>query len=257
MSRTVKQFIYGTFYLLIFSSLAWGLYSITLKPAPSCFDDRQNGDEEGVDCGGSCVSCDVKNLKPLFVGEANLYGVDRIYSASARIQNSSPAFGARTFSYSVNFYDAGNVLLKSISNKSFIYANESKNIVEAGARITNGVPNRVELVIDNASVEWAKPVEFSEPKYELKDINAVLDGEQVVVSGAIVNPNNFSFTKAVITAFLGDEFGTKSGASRTELDNIGQFREESFKIFIPVSKSMIANIDLSATSESVSASVLK
>ncbi len=257
MSRAVKQFLYGTFYLIIFGSLAWGLYSITLKPAPSCFDDRQNGDETGIDCGGSCISCDVKNLKPLFVGEANLYGVDRTFSASARIQNSSPAFGARNFSYTVNFYDAGGVLLRSVANKSFIYANESKNIVEAGVRITNGIPNRVDFVIDDSVTEWVNNSEFSEPKFELKELVAVLDGEQVVISGAIQNPNNFSFSKVVLSAFLGDRFGTRSGASRTELNNVGQFRQESFKIFIPVSKDMLANIDLKATAESVSASVLK
>ena len=257
MSRTVKQFLYGFFYLLILGGLVWGIYSITLKPAPSCFDQSQNGDETGIDCGGSCASCDIKNLKPLFAGEANLYGVDRVYSASARIQNASPSFGARNFSYSVNFYDAGGVLLKSVSSKSFIYAGESKNLVEAGARITNGIPTRAEIVIDNASVEWAKMIEFSEPKYERKEINAVLDGERVAISGSILNPNNFAFSKVIITAFLGDRFGVKSGASRTELNSVGQFRQDSFKIFIPVSKEMLDNIDLKKTAESVSASVLK
>lgn len=257
MSRIAKQFLYGTFFLLVFGALVWGVYSITLKPAPSCFDNKQNGDEAGLDCGGPCISCDVKNLAPLFAGEANLYGVDRVYSASARIQNSNTDFGARTFSYTVNFYDAGGILLESVSGKSFIYANESKNIVEAGARIVNGIPVRAEMVIDNASVEWAKRGDFSEPKYELKDVVAELENGQAVISGAVLNPNNFTFSKVVISAFLADKFGTRAGASRTELNDVGQFRQESFKIFIPVRSDMLENIDLKATAESVAVSVLK
>jgi len=255
--RLLKQFLYGTFYLLILGALVWGIYSIILKPAPSCFDNRQNGAETGIDCGGSCISCAVKNLKPLFAGEANLYGVDRVYSASVRVQNSSQAFGARNFSYVVNFYDAGNVLLKSISNKSFIYANESKNIVEAGVRITNGIPTRAEMAIDDSTVEWEKSADFFEPRYELKDARAELENGQAVINGAIENQGNFSFSKTVISAFLADKLGTRIGASRTELNNIGQFRQESFKIFIPISKEMLGNIDLNATVESVSVAVLK
>lgn len=257
MSRIAKQFLYGTLFLMVLSvALLWA-YSAFLKPAPSCFDNRQNGDELGVDCDGSCVSCDVKNLRPLFAAEANLYGVERVYSVSVQVQNSSPAFGAKSFSYTVNFYDANGVLLRTASDKSFIYANSSKNIVEAGARITNGVPVRAEMVIDDSSVEWAKTTDFSEPKYELKDVSVELENGQVAISGVVVNPNNFTFSKVVIGVFLSDNIGLKAGASKTELNNVGQFRQNNFKLFIPVQKDMLDNIDLNASAKSVSVSVLK
>lgn len=257
MSRIVKQFLYGTFFLMIFSSAALWIYSIYLKPTPSCFDDSQNGGETGVDCGGPCISCDVKDLKPLFAAEPNLYGSDRVYSVSVRVQNSSQAFGARKFLYEVNFYDAKNALLKSILGESFIYANSSKNIVEAGARITNGIPTRAEMKIDDANVKWVKAADFSEPKYELKDVNVALENGQVAISGTISNPNNFTFSKVVIGVFLSDKIGLKAGASRTELNNVDQQNQNSFKLFIPVAKDMLDNIDLAATAKSVSVSVLK
>ncbi len=255
--RLTKQFLYGTFFLMVFSVVALGVYSVAFKPVPSCFDNRQNGDELGVDCDGSCISCDIKNLRPLFAAEANLYGVERVYSVSVRVQNSSPAFGARSFLYSINFYDANDVLLKTVSDKSFIYANTSKNIVEAGARITNGVPVRAEMIIDNPSVEWVKIADFSEPKYELKDVSVELENGQVAISGVIVNPNNFTFSKVVIGVFLSDNIGLKAGASKTELNNVGQFRQNNFKLFIPVQKEMLDNIDLNASAKSVSVSILK
>ena len=37
----------------------WGRAAIYKQPfaSASCFDQEQNGDEEGVDCGGSCSAC--------------------------------------------------------------------------------------------------------------------------------------------------------------------------------------------------------
>ena len=257
MMRLLKQFLYGTFFLIIFGSVAWGVYSVALKPVPSCFDGRQNGDELGADCGGSCISCEVKNLRPLFVSDAVLHSADRVYSVSVRVQNSSPDFGARNFSYAVNYYDLFDDLIESVSGKSFIYPGGSKDLIEAGARITGGIPSRAELVIDDSSIEWVGKDDFSEPRYELKDVGAELENGQVVVSGAILNPNNFQLTKVVLSAFLSDKLGFKAGASRTELNNVGQFRQDSFKIFIPVQKEIIGDVDLDATAKSVSVSVLK
>lgn len=257
MSRTAKQILYGTLYLSILGAFVWGIYSITLKPAPSCFDNSQNGTETGVDCGGSCISCEVKNLQPLFVGAPVLLGDDRAYTASAELQNANQNFGARTFSYKVNFYDATGALLKSVDNKSFVYSGQIKNIMEPGVRILNGIPASVKIELDPASVEWAKPVDFFEPAYEIRDLAAAIDGSQVAVSGLVSNPNNFQFSKIIISAFVVDKLGVKMGASRTELYNVGQFRQENFKIFIPVRKDLIKDVDLKGSSESISVEVLK
>ena len=60
--RLLKQFLYGFFYLAILVSLIWLVYSFEFKPAPNCFDGKKNQEETGIDCGGSCISCEVKAL---------------------------------------------------------------------------------------------------------------------------------------------------------------------------------------------------
>lgn len=252
-----KQFLYGTLYLSILGALVWGIYSITMKPAPSCFDNSQNGTETGVDCGGPCITCEMKQLKPLFVGAPTLLGDDRAYTAVAELQNPNDNYGARSFSYIVNFYDASGTLLKSVGNKSFAYAGQTKNLMEAGVRILNGIPASVKIELDPATVEWVKPVDFFESKYEARDLAAVFEDSQVAVSGLVSNPNNFSFTKVVVSAFVVDNLGIKMGASKTELYNVRPFMQQNFKISIPVRKDQLKNIDLKASTESVSVEVLK
>lgn len=257
MPRLVKQLLYGTFYLLIFAGIGYGIYAVTLKPAPSCFDNKQNGDEAGVDCGESCVSCEIKNLQSLSLGQAILFSADRDFSASAELRNPNSAYGAKTFDYEVNFYDASGKVLKNIKNKGFIYAGENKSIVEAGARITAGIPARAEIKLNEKSIVWEKASEFSQPPYKLGDTAATLEIEQAIINGNVANLNNYNLSRVIINAFLVDKSGIKIGASKTEIQNVGAFRVESFKIFIPVRKDLLSLVDLEATAQSVFVEVLK
>ena len=61
----------------------------------------------------------------------------------------------------------------------------------------------------------------------------------------------------IASAFLVDKLEIKIGASKTELQNVGPFRVESFRIFIPVRKDLVGEVDLEATSQSVFVEVLK
>src|SRR3989338_2146619 len=255
MTRLLNQFLYGTFYLVILAAVGWGIYSFEFKPAPSCFDNQQNGGEVGVDCGGDCVACEIKNLRRLEVQSAQLFENDRLYSVSMKIHNPNETLGAGFFEYRVQFFDKDSRLLKEAKNNSFIYAGETKQIVEAGISVTNGFPSRAAIAINEETAIWVPAEEFSEPDYELKETSSVLEGNQAAVSGAIKNPNNFLIKKIEITAFLRDNFGARTGISKTELSNMEPFEERPFIIFIPVSKSLYGQIDLKATE--VFAEILK
>ena|SRR3989344_7789305 len=255
--RLAKQFLYGIFYLLILSGISWGVYSFTLKPAPSCFDNKQNGREIGVDCGGDCVSCEIKNLQPLSFSSAVLFRADRVFSASAEIRNPNSSYGAKSFDYEVNFYDGAGKLLQSIKKKGFIYAGQTKDLIEAGVRITAGVASTTEIKLDEKSLIWGRAKDFFEPPHELKDSAAVLENEQAVISGNITNLNNYLLSRVLVSAFLIDKSGMRVGASKTEFQDVGPFQVENFKIFIPVRKDLVGEVDLEATAQSVFVEVLK
>lgn len=233
------------------------IYTVTLRPAPSCFDNKQNGKETGADCGGDCISCEIKNLQPLNLEQAVLFSADRNFSSSAALRNPNSVYGAQSFDYEVNFYDASGKSLRNIKTKGFIYAGEVKSIIEAGGRITIGIPARAEIKLNQESVVWEKPQEFFQPPHELKDVSAAIENGQAVISGNVANLNNYPLSRIIINAFLVDNSGVKIGASKTELQNVGPFRVESFKIFIPVRKDLASAVDLEATAQSVFVEVLK
>jgi len=256
--RLLKQLLYGTLFVVVIGSAAYGIYFLTLRPEPSCFDNRQNGDETGIDCGGPfCISCEEKNLRPLSLFPTVLFRADRNFSASAEVRNPNNAFGARLFDYEVAFYDASGAVLRSASGKSFIYPGESKYIIDAGARITAGIPSRAEIKLKDESFQWVREEDFLQPLYDLKNVSTTVEAEQVVVSGTVSNLNNFTISRIIIDAFLIDQLGVKAGVSKTELNNVGPFRVEQFRIFFPITKEMQEKIDADATSKTVIVEVLK
>jgi len=211
-----------------------------------------------VDCGGSCVSCAEKNVNQLIIGPAILFSHERTFTAVAPITNPNKDFGTESFGYVVDFYDETGTLLKSVESKDFIYPGENKNIIDAGTKITNGVPNRVEIkIIRPENIVWKHKDDFFFPSYSLKESLAEVEKDQLVISGFVLNEDNFAFSKVVVGAFAIDNIGIKVGASETNLGSLNQFENKSFRIFIPLTKSLQEIIDLELVKNSVSVDVLK
>lgn len=256
--RLLKQIIYGAVYLAVFIGLVWLVYSLEFKTAPTCFDNDKNGDETGVDCGGSCVSCEIKNLKPLSIGPAILLGSGRDFSAVALVKNPNSGFGTNSFDYEARFYDGSGVLLKSVRGTEFIYSGETKNVIEAGAKIVEGIPMRAEMELLNAGdISWLKAADFSEPAHELKETAAYYENGQMAISGYVANMTNFAFSRVVVSAFAFDNSGIKIGASKYEISNLKPFGAAGFKISIPIDKALSGALDFEASKQSIAIEVLK
>src|SRR3989338_5470181 len=178
MPRLAKQFLYGALFVLFLAGIGWGIYSVTLKPTPSCFDNRKNGTETEVDCGGSCIPCEEKNLQPIAIGATTLFSQDRVFSVAAELINPNSAFAASAFDYQIILKDASGSVLRAITNSSFLYAGERKKIVEAGVRITQGIPVEVSVIINPESIIRKPAQAFIRPEIEVRDVIAAIESGQ-------------------------------------------------------------------------------
>ena len=55
--RNIKQIIIALIFFSILFGFGFLIYSISIKPDPSCEDGIKNQKEEGIDCGGPCLPC--------------------------------------------------------------------------------------------------------------------------------------------------------------------------------------------------------
>lgn len=92
-------------FLLLVS--AYPIYR-ALFPKATCFDNKQNGVEVGVDCGGTCTLYCAMQVKPLRVvwAKAFPFAPDH-YDVGAYVENPNIDAGIRSARYTVRIFDAG------------------------------------------------------------------------------------------------------------------------------------------------------
>jgi hypothetical protein len=62
-----RQFFFLVILILVVITLGLLLILPKLQKDPTCFDGRKNGEEEGIDCGGSCALACISGIEDVGV----------------------------------------------------------------------------------------------------------------------------------------------------------------------------------------------
>jgi hypothetical protein len=124
--------------------------------APTCFDGKQNQDEFGVDCGGSCQLLCRAQYAPLSVIWSRFSKVsDGVYNVLAYIENPNINAAAYNLNYTFKLYDKNGSILRQRSGVTFAPANKIMTVFEPELLTGNLIPQRVEFSFTSPAV-WVK-----------------------------------------------------------------------------------------------------
>lgn len=232
MSRRAKQFVYGLSFLLFWGVIFGGAYLVWFQSAPSCFDNRQNQNETGVDCGGSCISCELKNAQSLQVQMVRVLPLDSKVTLVGRVVNPNEHVAAEEFDYIFTLFGSSDEVIKTVSGKSFVYSNRLRYIIHPGVDISERIA-RAELVL--AAPSWRPEAEFPAPLVRLRESKSETSGtEEVVTSGILVNEGNLPVARATVQALYYGATRVLLGASQTEVRDIDPLQNRRFEIHHPL-----------------------
>ncbi|MEK7638629.1 MAG: vWA domain-containing protein [Patescibacteria group bacterium] len=83
-----RRIIYGSGFLVFSATIATSWYFLYLYEPANCFDNVQNGNESGIDCGGGCVRiCAVDVAPPQVLWAKSFKITDSQYNAVAYVEN--------------------------------------------------------------------------------------------------------------------------------------------------------------------------
>lgn len=238
-TRLGKQLFYIIVFLIIIGLIGLVIYVIWLKPAPTCFDKKQNQNETGVDCGGSCEDCEIRTLQQPSVKWSKFpAGNETILLIELR--NLNPKYGAENFFYNFDILGSDGKKIKSLASNSFIYAGEIKYLIEVIGFDSRDI-DKVEPSF--SSIKWKRIDQFTKPEVQLREVkteSAQPDG-RAIVSGFILNNNAFPLSKIRIVGVLSNSNDIQISASKTELENVKANEEKQFKIIFPSNISLKGN----------------
>lgn len=216
-----RKIMYASGFALFIILLAiYPTYKIT-HPAPTCFDNRQNGNETGVDCGGSCALVCTADAKPLRVVWAKAFSLGGpSYDLGAYIENPNPKAGIKNARYNFRVFDsAGNVIAEK-QGATEIAPGAGLVLFEPHISIS-GVPDRTEVVFNPDDISrWIRskvdPSIITTKNQNLKNVDTSPRFDATLVNTDLVYP----VSNLTLNAIVYDALRHPIAVSRTFVDSI-------------------------------------
>jgi len=217
-----RQFAYGAVVIMaIIVALAIPIY-LYLNKTPTCTDGKQNGIEEGVDCGGSCDKlCSFQVNTPIIHWSRSFKIVDGVYDVVAFIENPNFKAGIERVIYKFKLYDENNVLVAEKLGKTFIGPNEQFAVFESNIRTGERVPKRTFFEFES-DIQWLRS-EISDtdtPNIFARDKNISDLETRPRLKALLVNDAFFEVQNIEVTAILYDINNNAIAVSSTIVDSI-------------------------------------
>ena len=198
------------------------IYPEVNKP-PTCTDRTQNGNETGIDCGGSCLLACVTQVDPVSILWARAFRVvSGRYNAVAYIVNHNKNVAAVKVNYRFRFADANNIYIGKREGSTIIPPSGNFAIFEPGIDVGNSIP--VYTTFEFTQVpQW---LQVSQDKIsqliKVFVANPQLKNETTSpqLSATIKNNSLFTIPNVKVIAILYDKTGNALSASSTFLDQL-------------------------------------
>lgn len=219
-----KKFTYGTVVAIVLVFLMSIPVYIYLSRPSTCVDNKQNGDEIGVDCGGSCDTlCTTEVNKPIVHWSRPFKVTKGVYDIVAFAENPNFKAGTKRVIYKFKLYDENNVLVSEKLGKTFIGPNEQFMVFESNIRTGERIPKRA-LFEFEPDIKWSR---ISTPSVDVPNIFArdkkVSNLESKPrLKALLVNDASFEVKNIEVVAVLYDINDNAIAVSKTVVDSMAK-----------------------------------
>jgi len=140
---------------LLGALIFFGASFFTFHRAPSCVDNIQNQEEQGVDCGGSCpYLCTALEEEPSVRFTTALAGAPGRTDIIAYVDNKNAHAAARNVPYDIKLYGADHQLVQNVTGTIDLPAGASVPVFVPGVSSGNQQVSEAFLTIDPTNVHW-------------------------------------------------------------------------------------------------------
>lgn len=190
--------------------------------APTCSDGKVNGDEEGIDCGGSCeLLCPAESLPLLSKGDPRVIEVvPGFYEVVALVENPNVAGTADRARYTLKLFESSSVTpVKTISGDTYVPKSATFAIFEGPFDLGEARPTRATLEWDRESLEWRRDVS-SEPNMSIRNLDLKGENDKPRVTASLVNNSLERVENIELVVVVRDPGLNTVAASKTVVESV-------------------------------------
>ena len=230
-----RQIFYIVVLILFLSGLVFLIAYPVVNKAPSCFDNKQNGAEMGIDCGGSCALACLSQVDPVAILWARAFRVvPGRYNAVAYIENHNKNTAINKINYRFRFADSNNIYIGKREGSTYVPPSGRFAVFEPGINIGNSIPVYTTFEFTQAP-EWVTVSEekINQLKVFVSNINLVNENTSPALSAVIKNNSLFTIKGMDVIAILYDANHNAVSASRTYLETLAGERSKDVNFTWP------------------------
>ena len=217
-----RQIFYVLILVLFLAGLGFLITYPSLNKAPSCVDNKQNGNETGIDCGGSCAIACTSQVDAVSILWARAFKViPGRYNAVAYIENHNKTSAINKISYRFRFADANNIYIGKREGSTFIPPAGKFAIFEPGIDIGNSIP--VYTTFEFTQIpKWLQvsPDKANKLQVAVSNIQLLNETTSPNLSATVKNNSLFAVKELNVIAILYDLNHNAVSASRTYIENL-------------------------------------
>ncbi|MEK7531439.1 MAG: hypothetical protein AAB545_00705 [Patescibacteria group bacterium] len=227
--KLVHSIALGIFLVFLISPVV--LYFFSEKE--TCSDGSKNGNEKGIDCGGSCPrACSFEATLPVVLWVRPLKITDSVWGAVAFVSNQNPTLSGEA-RYILRIFDDKGLLLSERKGTAFLPAGESVPIYEGAIVVGNLLPAKASLSFEGDLV-WMRGEE--ERRLKTGKIEWSREEKSSFVSVEVENLENNSPRENIeVIVLVSDADGNVFASSRTFLEGIEKRSSEKASFTWPFS----------------------
>lgn len=239
-----RQILYIGIFLLIIFSLGSLIFYPSFKTEPTCSDGVLNGDESGVDCGGSCVRACIFQANPVSIlWSRSFMVVPGRYNAVAYLENQNKSLAIYNIKYSFRFADKDNVYIGKREGVATVPPGRSFAVFEPGIDLGSSVPVYTTFSFIESPIWLNVPEDrLSQIKLLTSNINIVNEDSKPHLSVDLKNNSLFSIPDLHVVAILYDLDRNAISASSTSIDTFmhDDLKTLDFTWPLPFTKKVVA-----------------
>ena len=230
-----RQLFYIILLLSFFGLLAFLAIYPSLNQPPTCNDNKKNGTETGIDCGGSCPSACIDQVSPVSVLWARAFQViPGRYNAVAYIVNHNKNTAVQKISYRFRFADANNVYIGKREGTTLVPPSGNFAVFEPGIDIGNSVPVYTTFEFTDTPQWLQVPLEkINQLKVFISNIQLTNETVSPKLSANIKNNSLYIIPNLNIVAILYDASGNALSASNTYLNELDPLQSSDINFTWP------------------------
>ncbi|MFN4181426.1 MAG: hypothetical protein ACK4FA_01890 [Candidatus Paceibacteria bacterium] len=218
-----RQLMYIGTLVLLFGGIGFWIGYPHLNKPPTCADGKKNGDELGVDCGGSCKLACIATVDELKVIWSRAFTVvPGRYNAVAYVENQNKNAGVVKLKYRFRFADKNNIYIGAREGETTIPPSGKFAVFEPAVDLGSSVPVYTSFEFTERPVWVQIPEEkIRQSKLVVQNITISDEGTIPKLEATLVNPSFMTIPNVEVVALLYDNAGNAIATSQTYLASIG------------------------------------